>query len=131
MPVVNGKRSFYNPYMDVNVLAEAPKDKLASELIFEVGKFKFSKKSFKIAASWLKMKPPLNTDYLVVDEIGPLELRAEGLEPEFSEFIERVKNGEINQTVILVVRKTLTNQVLKHYKLDSVRVIQKEELEHI
>ena len=131
MPLKNGKRVFFNPYMDVIVSAEASREVINPELIFEIGKFKFAKKSFKVASSWLKMTPPLNTDYLVIDEIGPLELRGEGLEPELSDFFTRVKAGEIKQTVLMVVRESLIKQFINHYQLDHVRIIKKEELDEL
>lgn len=128
MPVEEDKRFFYNPYMDIKISAEAPKSTKSTDGIIEIGKFKFSKKSFKVASSWLKMKPPLNTDYLIIDEIGPLELRGDGLEPELTDFIEKTKNGEVNQTVILVVRKSLVVDVIDHYGLTNTRLIRKEDL---
>lgn len=131
MPVKEGKRIFYNPYMDIKINAEVPKSTNGADGIFEVGKFKFSKKSFKVASSWLKMKPPLNADYLIIDEIGPLELRGEGLEPELTDFIEKIKKGEISQTVILVVRKSLVVDVIDHYKLNNTKLIRKEDLSEL
>ncbi|TVQ49451.1 MAG: hypothetical protein EA362_04550 [Saprospirales bacterium] len=131
MPVENQKRLFYNPYMDVKINAEVSKSVKERDGVFEIGKFKFSKKSFKVAGSWLKMKPPLNTDFLIIDEIGPLELRGEGLEPELTDFLEKIKNGEINQTIILVVRKSLVVDVIDHYQLTNIKLIRKEDLSEL
>jgi nucleoside-triphosphatase THEP1 len=52
--------------------------------------------------------------WLIIDEIGPLELRGEALEPMVSKILgENIKG--IN--IVLVVRKVLVEKVIEHYNL--------------
>ena len=55
--------------------------------------------------------------WLIIDEIGPLELRGEGLEPEVSRILNDDANDKTN--VVLVVRKTLLEKVTEHYGLHT------------
>jgi nucleoside-triphosphatase THEP1 len=58
--------------------------------------------------------------YLVIDEIGPLELRrGEGLEPAVSEAISRMASGTLvpNLAVVAVVRSQCADEFLAHYGL--------------
>lgn len=52
--------------------------------------------------------------WLIIDEIGPLELRGEALEPMVSKILRENIDG-IN--IMLVVRKILVEKVISHYNL--------------
>ena len=131
MPLFEEKRHFYNPYMDVTVAAESDQKTRDPEKVYEIGPYIFSKKAFRVASSWLRMKPPLNTDYYIVDEVGHLELKDEGLEPDLSPVVKAALNHELSHTLILVVRKSLLDKVRKKYKLTKVKVIGKDDLENL
>ncbi len=131
MPVIDGERHFLNPYMDVNVSAEASPEVKNPDNIHEVGPYKFSIKAFKVARSWLRIKPPLNADYFIVDEIGPLELRGEGLEPELSSVVKSAVSGELPHKLVLVIRESILSDAIKHYKLDGSQIVKKEDLNRL
>jgi nucleoside-triphosphatase THEP1 len=56
-----------------------------------------------------------NPKWLIIDEIGPLELKGQALEPMVSKILNDEKRNEIN--IILVIRKTLVERAIEHYKL--------------
>jgi nucleoside-triphosphatase THEP1 len=53
--------------------------------------------------------------WLIIDEIGPLELRGEALEPMVSNILSESSALIIN--IVLVVRKSLVEKVIENYKL--------------
>lgn len=131
MPEFKGKRHFYNPYMDVTVPAEAEKKIKDTDKIYRVGSLTFTKQAYRVASSWLKMKPPLNTDFYIIDSIGQLELEEEGLEPALSPVIESALKGEFTHVLILVVDNSLLKKVTKKYSLSNVKVIEQEGLSEL
>ncbi|TVR83352.1 MAG: hypothetical protein EA409_03100 [Saprospirales bacterium] len=130
MPDFNGKRHFYNPYMDVAVPVEAENKAKGPDpdTIYRVGSQTFSKQAYRVASSWLKMKPPLNTDYYIIDGVGPLEMANEGLEPELSPVIESALKGAFTHVLILVIAKPLLSKLKRKYGLSNVKVIEQEGL---
>jgi nucleoside-triphosphatase THEP1 len=57
-------------------------------------------------------------DWLIVDEIGPLELRGEGLEPVLGHVLDSVLS-QSGTRLLLVVREHLVDRVIAHYRLDA------------
>jgi nucleoside-triphosphatase len=57
-------------------------------------------------------KPHLN--WLVIDEIGPLELRGEGLHPAFNLIFDKINPPH---QIVLVVREHLLSAVFDYYRL--------------
>lgn len=131
MPKTDGQYHFFNPYMDVSVLAEAPEEMKDPDLIYKVGGLKLSKKAFKVAKSWLRMKPPLNSDYFIIDGLGKLEFKGEGLEPEFSNVVKSAKSGKIKHTLIIIVNESVHKKLIRHFKLHSADIIEKDQLSEI
>lgn len=70
--------------------------------------------------SWAnnKLLDLLNTkpEYIIIDEIGPLEIRGQGLEPAVSELL--IKRRSELDNIIVVVRSTLMQEFMLHYNLD-------------
>jgi len=77
-----------------------------------VGRFVFSRDAFAWGREALQKAAARQPDWLVIDEIGKLELRDQGLEPELGRV---VKNNPAKKGTILVVRDELVENVLKKY----------------
>lgn len=61
-----------------------------------------------------------NMPWVVLDEIGPLELRGEGLEPAVRPLVEAaLASGGNLMRVVLVVRERLLEQVIGAYRLEG------------
>lgn len=58
---------------------------------------------------------------IIIDELGPLELRGSGLEPLLSQIISKATTEE--KRLILVVRPTLIDLIIAKYNLSSPIVI--------
>jgi nucleoside-triphosphatase THEP1 len=79
------------------------------EDFFEIGRFRFSKKGFDKAASII-IEAITKPGWLIIDEIGPLELRGEG----FHDTLQTVLSSR-KDDIILVVREGLADKVMDHF----------------
>jgi len=86
--------------------------------IVEICNYKFLENVFEWGREVILNSFNSPQEYLIIDEIGKLELEEKGLEPAISFVLNnRIK---IPRTVILfVVRDKLIKQVIEHYKLSS------------
>ena len=78
-----------------------------------VGKYNFSKPAFKKACEILiEAAKNEKAELLVIDEIGPLELKNEG----FHDTLKGILNMENGvKTILLVAREGLVNDIRKHF----------------
>ena len=80
-----------------------------------VGRFQFSASAFQKAAAHLRAVPDF-VCWVVIDEVGPLELRGEGFSAVLKELIENRNEG---QTIVLVVREELVVKVAEYFSIAS------------
>jgi nucleoside-triphosphatase len=104
-PVRNGKRVF----LDISSGLEFAMEADDKEDFLEIGRFRFSKKGFEKAAGIL-IEAINKPGWLIIDEIGPLELRGEGFHDTLQTVLSRRRDD-----IILVVREGLTEQVMDHF----------------
>jgi nucleoside-triphosphatase THEP1 len=97
--------------------------------ILSVGRYKFSKKNFEKAIAVIQQ----NIDkkgWLVIDEIGPLELRGEGFADVLHTILSRGK-----EKILIVVRESLVDDVKDHFSIQHFIVMDMinvpEELERL
>jgi len=115
-PVIDGKRFF----MNAKTREVFPMEAASGESqVLIVGRYAFSKKGFDRAIEIVK-EGMNKTDWLVIDEIGPMELKGEGFDQILREILEK-RNGI--QTVLLVVRDGLAEEVKEKYKIENGIVI--------
>jgi nucleoside-triphosphatase len=111
-PKINGKRMFMNVGTDEFFPMEADE----SEPVFEIGKYKFSRINFDRAVTVLKEEyDDENTEWLIIDEIGPLELKGDG----FSAILKRIISGHRKLKLVLVIREQLADEVLKVFNIQT------------
>lgn len=108
-PEINGKRVF----MNVKTKEQFPMEASGEEETLAIGQFVFSKKSFDKAIQIIR--DAISKDgWLVIDEIGPLELKGEG----FCEVLKEVLSLR-REKILLVVREGLAKQVKDHFLLHN------------
>ena len=108
-PVVDGKRVF----MDVHTREQFPMEAVVGEETLNVGRFQFSKKHFNKAIEIIR--EAINKDsWIIIDEIGPLELRGQGFHDIAKQLLAKRK-----ERIILVVREGLAQQVKDHFMIDA------------
>lgn len=76
-----------------------------------IGKYKFSISSFNDITNYTLKSLESKPDFVVLDEIGPLELKGLG----FHELLTSLLSLDSN--LILVIRNTLLEQIIQNYKL--------------
>ena len=108
-PVIKGKRVF----MNAQTREQFPMEASGDEETITVGRFVFSKTGFDKAIQVIR--DAISKDgWLIIDEIGPLELRGEG----FSEVLKEVLVRR-NDKLLLVVRKEMAQKVNDHFRINA------------
>lgn len=111
-PIINDRRMLY--HISSRTMKEFEVD-VGTENIIDIGKYHFLENSFnwankKLIESYLKIP-----DYLIIDEIGKLELIGKGLNESFKYVIEDKLN--LKTKIVIVVRDSLLNEVIEFYEL--------------
>jgi nucleoside-triphosphatase THEP1 len=112
-PVVGGKRVF----MNAQTKEQFPMEATGKEEAIVVGRFVFSKKEFEKAIQ--AIRDAMNKyGWLVIDEIGPMELRGEGFCDVLKEVLMLRK-----EKIVLVVREGMAEQVIKYFNIHDAETL--------
>lgn len=120
-PIVEGKRQFYSIHRKEFHRFESDEME-KGEALLSIGKYSFYKSSFDWARLELEQAVKLKPHWLIIDEIGPIELQGEGLEPQVSHILKDYTRSRKNR-LILVVRNQILENVLEHYNLTDTACI--------
>ena len=83
--------------------------------VYTIGKYRFYTAAFAWASDLLVEAPEQpGIKWLVIDEIGPLEMKGEGLAPVLEGLLQSPLPGV---QLIIVVREELVEKVLKRYRI--------------
>jgi len=115
-PVIDEKRFIYHTSSRTLKMLEVPKNSDGDNFI-EIGNYRFSREVFNWGQSVLLNAIKKDLDWLVIDEIGPLELEGSGLEPAISEILK--DRDSFKGEILCVVRDSIMERFLEHYKLHS------------
>jgi nucleoside-triphosphatase THEP1 len=112
-PVVEGERKFYDILQKLffAMEASADKEKLA------IGKYLFSSAAFSKANNLLleaTQKPGM--EYIVIDEIGPLEIK---WQQGFYQSLKKITARKVGFTLILVIRSSWVEQAMQTFNLQN------------
>lgn len=110
-PVVDEKRFLYHISSKTLIQLETN----SNENAISIGKYNFSLLAFEKAKKIIEESLTKHLDYVVIDEIGPLELNGKGLEPVITKII--AQKNFLSGKLILVVREEIFENFLIHYKL--------------
>jgi len=116
-PVIKGKRMFTDVH--TKEIFEMEANPGETEILM-IGKCKFSKVRFSKTIDIIRNGMNKKNGWLVVDEIGPLELRGEG----FSEILKEILHSASNQQkILLVIRETILEAVIQYYGLRQYQCV--------
>ncbi len=107
-PVINGKRCFY--HISSKTIFQLESNNEVNTV--KVGKYRFNIYAFKWANEKLIESLNKNFDWIVVDEIGLLELKGEGLDKSIKILLS---NNIKAINYVFVIRESLLNNVLEFY----------------
>lgn len=101
------------------------------EAIISVGRYHFFNSAFVKANTIIKQSVKNNNfGFIIIDEIGKLELRSEGLHESATLAIQKgMQHKRLH--VILVVRTSLLNDVLQKYAIENPQIINPEQLSEL
>ena len=112
-PVVMSRRMFFD-LSNQNLWSMESKGLEPNPLI--VGKYQFSQTSFDRAISVVEEGIRSNAAYVVIDEIGPLELKGQG----FADVLKKtLATNDRNFHLVLVIRERILSEVVDHFKLTN------------
>ncbi|MFM1897771.1 MAG: hypothetical protein RL577_11, partial [Bacteroidota bacterium] len=119
-------------FLDVQTGLDIPFEWKKSELIdssdlLEIGRFRFRQSGFDwVQAQLKKWAENVDLKTLVIDEIGPLELRLNsGMEPGLSQFVAAMKqSSQSGRKVLFVVRDYLLEDFIRRFDLENSTVNQ-------
>jgi len=112
-PIIEEKRFLY--HITSKTLKQFEADKKIN--VVEIGNYKLLQESFDWAKNILMRALEQPLDYLIIDEVGPLELEGKGLEPTITELLRNEK--KFLGKIIFVVRESLLDKFIQHYKLET------------
>jgi len=115
-PVIDGKR-----FIQRIKTGEIKSLETESEESIIIGKYKFSKETMEWAKQQIKESLHSKVDYIVIDEVGKLEMIDQGYEPMVTHAIEEFKK-ENSFDLILVVRESLVEDVISKYGLSEYNI---------
>ena len=115
-PTLNKQRFLYSIYQNENRLLDANVENVSNDNIVSIGKFSFLNSTFTWAKEQLQEAMEGRPQWLIIDEIGPLELTGRGLEPMVGKIFSEYRRTK-NHRLIIVVRENLLEKVIEHYKL--------------
>jgi nucleoside-triphosphatase THEP1 len=121
-PIVEGERKFYDilqkKYFAME--AEGTEEKLA------IGKFLFSAPAFSKANNLLleaTLKPGIA--YIVIDEIGPLEIK---WQQGFYHSLKKITARKVGFTLILVIRSSCLEQAIQTFNLQNAQLLNLQQM---
>ncbi len=119
-PIINDSRMFMDIASKEQFMMEAVADEMD---VLTIGRYTFSAKAFKKATHILTEASFIQKGWLVIDEVGFLEINKQG----FYACIKTILEKNSTQKIILVVRKSLLMEVLSIFNLkdeDSCHIIE-------
>jgi len=100
----------------------------ASEYTIRIGPFVFLKSAFSKAVDFLiTFVSEEEKQYVIIDELGKLELKNKGLHAAAKRLIPKFMMHK-KRHLILVVRTSLLNDIIKHYDINEYTLITREYL---
>jgi nucleoside-triphosphatase THEP1 len=114
-PVIEGKRFFFN----ISTRQKFPMEAAGDEEKLAIGKYQFSKKNFDKAISVIRqnIKKP---GWLVIDEIGPLELKGEAFAPTLKEVLD---DSGRDSKLLLVIRESILMEAIRYFDLHDAKLV--------
>lgn len=115
-PVVDEKRYIYQIGSRTLKLLESTEEHPNNEIV-SIGKYKFLKSTFDWSQNILIDCLNKKLDWLIIDEIGPLEMDGKGLEPAVSKILNNRTNDKTK--ILCVVRKEILEKFITNYNLQN------------
>jgi nucleoside-triphosphatase THEP1 len=117
-PIIDNRRHLFSILANVSRCLEVHDNHSMNGNTVSIGQYQFSEQIFIWAREQLKQAAQARKKWLIIDEIGPLELDGKGLEPAVSQILKYYHRSEENQ-LIVVVRDRILENVITYYQLQG------------
>lgn len=115
-PVIDEKRFIYHIASRTLKMLELPLNSI-DEKVITIGNYRFSKDVFIWAQNVLLISLDKNLEWLIIDEIGTLELAGNGLEPVITKIF--ADSEKFSGKILCVVRESILEKFIERYKLEN------------
>ncbi len=122
MPDVNGKRSFLGIKNQIYFDAECLDPVNTHEALIQVSHFFFYKHAFEKANTILLEALVEQPSWIVIDEIGKLELKGKGLYYSVNKIIDSYSQSSKSK-LLIVIRESLTQDAISHFHIKEYTII--------
>ena len=116
-PREKGKRELFSIHSGIYKKFESENE---NETVVKIGNYKFLKESFEWAEKELLKAREFKPQWLIIDEIGPLELQGKGFDKVIKQLLILSELSKTN--LILVVRENLIDDVISNYNLGKDKI---------
>jgi nucleoside-triphosphatase len=123
MPDINGSRKIFDLNTRLVFDIECTDAENTNEPLTSVGRFHFYTKSFNRANSILLDALMQSPDWLIIDEAGKLELKGKGFYTAIEKAADVYSNKKNTGNLLITVRDSLYEEVIRFFKLKNCRVI--------
>ena len=118
MPDVNGSRWMQKISTGERWEAQHTNNDITSKTYLTIGRFSFYKNAFAKANDFL-IEAASTTPFLVIDEIGKLELQKEG----FYQSLKTILHHQQLKNLLLVVRDNLVSEVADNFQIKDFQLL--------
>jgi molybdopterin-guanine dinucleotide biosynthesis protein A/nucleoside-triphosphatase THEP1 len=126
-PDINGSRKLFR----INTNETHDFQQANDTNAISIGRFHFNASKFELARNTLYQDLNQQLKWIVVDEIGRLEMdRKEGLEPAIGNIISQYQHPNSFPKLLLVVRDYLLRDAISHYHLHNAMVLDNDFFEY-
>ena len=123
MPDVNGLRKMYDIQTRTMFDAEHNIAIATNEALVSIGNFHFYQSSFDIANYNIDKAINQQKKYVLIDEVGKLELNHQGFYKSVNMAVQSVSDKTYSGTLILTVRDVLLEKVLDSFSISNYNIV--------
>jgi len=123
MPDIDGKRKFFDIKSQIYFDVECIDPPNACEELIQIGRFNFYKHSFEKANAFLFKALAQNPSWIVIDEIGKLEIENKGLYPSVKEILNSYYRKPSSFKLLIVIRQELKELALSYLHIEDYTLI--------
>jgi nucleoside-triphosphatase THEP1 len=122
MPDIDGVRKIFDIEKQSYFDAEC-KTFGANEELVEIGKYQFYQSAFDRANQIIEEALSTESEFIVIDEIGMLEINQKGFYPSVKQLIDASNTDDIKSTIILAVRDVFVDEVVTYFHILNYTIV--------
>lgn len=123
MPDIDGSRKILDLTSRTVFPVQCSEPGQSLEPLINIGKYHFYASAFEKANSILLEALEQEYDWLVIDEVGKLELEQKGFYPAVQKAVEQHLNNDQQANLLLTVRESLTQEVIRYFGIHHCTVV--------